>query len=216
MSEEGVPGGCAGICHAGGNGSLADTGHRVGGFGSTVPSDARLCQTPTWRPLIMISSVRNFVDYFRGIRTRTWRAVDRVTPELLDWRPRSGEFSCGEIIRHIAGAERFFVAKVVDNKWTDDLEPGPRLDYEATRARLEATHREEMARLLTVPDARLGEPLTDLEGSSVKLWRFLMAIAEHEVHHRSQLDCWLSGAGAEAPQLYGYRMEEVVARARKS
>jgi hypothetical protein len=34
------------------------------------------------------------------------RAVDRVTPDLLDWAPRPGEFTCGEIIRHLAGAER--------------------------------------------------------------------------------------------------------------
>ena len=162
----------------------------------------------------MITSVREFVGYFRGIRKRTWSAVDCVTAELLDWAPRPGEFSCGDIIRHIAGAERFFVAKVVDDRWTDDLEPGPKLDYAATRARLEATHREEMARLLTVSDERLQESIQDLEGGRVRLWRFLMAMVEHEVHHRSQLDCWLSAAGAEAPQLYGYRMEEVVARAR--
>ncbi|HEV8144460.1 MAG TPA: DinB family protein [Methylomirabilota bacterium] len=43
-------------------------------------------------------------------------------------------------------------------------------------------------------------------------WRFLMAMVEHEVHHRSQLDSWLALAGTEAPQLYGYRMEEVVVK----
>ena len=39
-------------------------------------------------------------------------------------------------------------------------------------------------------------------------------MAEHEVPHRSQLDCWLAAAGAEPPQLYGYRMEDVVTLAR--
>jgi uncharacterized damage-inducible protein DinB len=46
----------------------------------------------------------------------------------------------------------------------------------------------------------------------VSAWRFLMAMVEHEVHHRSQLDSWLALAGTEAPQLYGYRMEEVVVK----
>ena len=72
-----------------------------------------------------------------------------------------------------------------------------------------------MARLATVPDTRLEESIRDLEGQTMRLWRFLMAMVEHEVHHRSQLDCWLAEAGAIPPQLYGYRMEDVVARARR-
>ena len=95
-----------------------------------------------------------------------------------------------------------------------NFEPGPELDLPATRALLERVHTEEMARLATVPDARLDASITDLEGQATRTWRFLMAMAEHEVHHRSQLDCWLAAAGAEPPQLYGYRMEDVVARAR--
>ena len=32
------------------------------------------------------------------------------------------------------------------------------------------------------------------------------------VRHRSQLDCYLSEAAAEPPQIYGWRTEDVVAR----
>jgi|HubBroStandDraft_6_1064221.scaffolds.fasta_scaffold120699_2 hypothetical protein len=32
------------------------------------------------------------------------------------------------------------------------------------------------------------------------------------VRRRSQLDCYLSEAGVEPPQTYGWRMEDVVAR----
>jgi uncharacterized damage-inducible protein DinB len=39
-----------------------------------------------------------------------------------------------------------------------------------------------------------------------------MAMVEHEVHHRSQLDCYLAEAGVEPPQIYGWRMEDVMAR----
>ena len=37
--------------------------------------------------------------------------------------------------------------------------------------------------------------------------RFAMRRAD-----RSQLDAWLALAGTEPPQIYGYRMEEVVAK----
>ena len=163
----------------------------------------------------MIRSVVDVIRYFEGVRRRTWTVVDRLTPALAAWRPRPDEFTGGAIVRHLAGAERFFVARIVDDRWTDDLEPGPELDLPATRALLERVHAEEMARLAAVPDARLDEPITDLEGQRMRVWRFLMAMVEHEVHHRSQLDCWLAAAGAEPPQLYGYRMEDVVERARR-
>lgn len=162
----------------------------------------------------MLTTVRDFVRYFEGVRRRTGATVDRVSEALLDWAPRPGEFTCGQIIRHLAGAERFFVTRILEDRWTDDLDPGPALDLAATRARLDGVHREAMSRLLALPDHRLQDSLTDLDGAPVRVWRFLMAMVEHEVHHRSQLDCWLAAAGVEAPQLYGYRMEEVVARAR--
>lgn len=162
----------------------------------------------------MLSSIGDFVRYFEGVRRRTWAAVDCVTAEILDWRPWARALSPGEIIRHLAGAERFFVTKVVDDRWTDALDPGPSLDLDATRALLAAAHREEMARLLAVPDARLRERVADLGGAGVSVWRLLMAMVEHEIHHRSQLNSRLSAAGVDAPPIFGYQMEEVIARAR--
>jgi uncharacterized damage-inducible protein DinB len=70
-----------------------------------------------------------------------------------------------------------------------------------------------MARLAGVPDARLAEKVEDLDGGRRSAWRFLMAMVEHEVHHRSQLDAWLALAGTEPPHIYGYSMEEALARA---
>ncbi len=162
----------------------------------------------------MLASVADFVRYFDGIRRRTWAAVDRVTQGILEWRPWPGALSCGAIIRHLAGAERFFVTKVVEGRWTDALDPGPNLDLAASRALLVRAHEDETARLQTMPDARLHEHVKDLAGFDVSVWRLLMAMAEHEIHHRSQLSSRLSAAGIDAPQLFGYRMEEVIARAR--
>ena len=160
----------------------------------------------------MIHSVDEFVKYFEGVRRRTVTAVDRVTPALAAFRPKVDEWTCGEIVRHLAGAELFFVAKVVDDRFTADLELGPDERWDVTRKRLDEAHGTAMARLRAMPDARLHEKVVDLEGVSVRVWRFLMAMVEHEIHHRSQLDAWLTLAGTEPPQIYGYKMEEVVAR----
>lgn len=157
----------------------------------------------------MIRSVADFIRYFEGVRRRTWVAVDRVTPALVGWRPRPDEWSCGAIVRHLAGAERFFVARVVDDRWTEDLDPGPDLELAATRALLSDGHAREMARLATVPDTRLEESIRDLEGQTMRLWRFLMAMVEHEVHHRSQLASYLTWMGLEAPDIFGLGVEDV-------
>ena len=39
--------------------------------------------------------------------------------------------------------------------------------------------------------------------------RVLGGLAEHEIHHRSQLCEYLSGAGIEPPALYGLHAEEL-------
>ena len=160
----------------------------------------------------MLTSVGEFVKYFEGVRRRTRTAIDRVTPALADFRPCTSEWTCAEIVRHLAGAERFFVTKVLEDRFTTDLDLGPATTWEVTRADMEATHRDAMTRLSALEDAALSRKVADLDGGHVSAWRFLMAMVEHEVHHRSQLDSWLALAGAEAPQLYGYRMEDVVAK----
>src|SRR5439155_26692333 len=60
--------------------------------------------------------------------------------------------------------------------------------------------------------AELAASRRDLEGGTVRGWRFLMAMVEHEVHHRSQLDAWLAEAGVEPAQLSGYRMGDDMSR----
>ena len=54
----------------------------------------------------MISSVTAFAEYWQRIHTRTREMVAAIPEESLDWRPAEGEFSCAELVRHIASARR--------------------------------------------------------------------------------------------------------------
>ena len=63
---------------------------------------------------------------------------------------------------------------------------------------------------LTLPDAELYQPRLGLAGRPLKAWRLLMAMVEHEVHHRSQLASYLMMMGVEPPQIYSLGVEEVV------
>ena len=78
---------------------------------------------------------------------------------------------------------------------------------------LPATHREAMEKLGTLGDSALFETRPSLRGTEVKTWRLLMAMVEHEVHHRSQLAMYLTLNRIKPPHIYGLGVEDVIALA---
>ena len=160
----------------------------------------------------MIASARAFADYFDGVRRRTVHFFRAIPAERIDWAPRDGEYTCGDIVRHVTACERMFVTAVVDGRW---IYPGherpkaPTLD--AALADLDAAHAECGARLRGLGDAALDTMRPPLEpgAAPVRAWRLLLAMSEHEVHHRSQLASYLTWMGLEAPDIFGLGVEDV-------
>jgi uncharacterized damage-inducible protein DinB len=162
----------------------------------------------------MIAHVASFVDYFAGIRRRTLTFVRTIPAERLSWSPRAGEFTCGELVRHVAAAEQMFVGAVVEGRWRY---PGhthdPARPLDALIAELEVGHAAALERLRALDDDELTQPRPTLDGPPAKAWRLLMALVEHEIHHRSQLALYLALMGVEPPQIYGLGVEDVIALA---
>jgi len=160
----------------------------------------------------MISSTTAFIDYFDGIRKRTLNYIRALPPDKMDWSPRVGELTCGDLMRHLAAAEKMFVGVVVTGAWKyvgHDQIIAPTRD--AAIAHLGAIHRDALDALRAFDDAQLFEPRPALKGQPVKAWRWLMALVEHEVHHRSQLASYLAMMGVAPPQIYGLTIEDIVA-----
>jgi uncharacterized damage-inducible protein DinB len=161
----------------------------------------------------MIQSLEAFIRYFDRIRQRTITFFRTIPPEQIDWCPQAGEFTCGDIVRHLAASELMFVAVAVAGRWDypgHEREHAPNL--ESALVHLEAAHTEAMRTLRTLSDADLDQPRPTLAASKpLKVWHILMLMAEHEIHHRSQLATYLTLMGVEAPQIYGMKLEEVVA-----
>jgi uncharacterized damage-inducible protein DinB len=160
----------------------------------------------------MITSVASFVDYFEGVRARTRHFIGTVPADRADWAPRAGEYTCGDIVRHLAACEVMFVGAVVDGAWHypgHDRAIAPTLDM--ALAHLDAGHGQATARLRTLVDEALGETRPPLEPGArpVRAWRLLMAMTEHEVHHRSQLASYLTWMGRKAPDIFGLGVEDV-------
>jgi uncharacterized damage-inducible protein DinB len=162
----------------------------------------------------MVNSMRSFVDYFEGVRRRTLNYIRVLPPDRVDWAPKAGEMTCGDLLRHMMASEVMFVGLVIDSRWKYLGHERRDADtLETLTASFAASHAESMARLRTVGDGELMQPRPSLEGPPFKSWRFLMAMVEHEIHHRSQLAVYLTLMGVQPPHIYGMGVEDVIARA---
>ena len=161
----------------------------------------------------MIATVRSFTEYFEGVRRRTTAFFRALPPDRIDWSPRAGEYTAGDIIRHVAASEPMFVGAALDRPWHytgHERERGATL--EQALAYLDACHATAGGLLATAGDAALAALVPSLEPGArpVRAWRLLMAMTEHEVHHRSQLASYLTWMGVEAPDVFGLGVEDVM------
>lgn len=158
-----------------------------------------------------IQRIEPFVAYYARLRERTGRVVERIPPERIEWRPDDGAFSFGDILRHLAAIERWVFAENVCGR--PSRYPGHARDladgYDAVLAFFDGTHRDtlEILRALTPDD--LQRPCVTPAGSSLPAWKWLRALAEHEVHHRGQLYLMLRILGIPTPPMFGLTSEEV-------
>jgi uncharacterized damage-inducible protein DinB len=162
----------------------------------------------------MIQSTADFSKYFESIRRRTMNYIRVLPPDRLDWAPKEGEFTCADIIRHIIEAEKMFIRVATEGRWKyEEHDAGDEQSLDELIALLEATHVQAMTKLEQFPDQGLNEPRygPKREGHPIKAWRWLMAMAEHEIHHRSQLAVYLSMMGVQPPHIFGLGVEDLIA-----
>jgi uncharacterized damage-inducible protein DinB len=160
----------------------------------------------------VIASMREFTEYFDGVRRRTVGFFGTIPADMIDWAPKDGEYTCGDIVRHVAASESMFTGVVADGAWRYDghaRELGATLAE--TLALLDARHAAATQALAKAGDAALTQPRPALEpgGRPIRGWRVLMAMCEHEVHHRSQLASYLTLMGVDAPDIFGLGVEDV-------
>ena len=60
-----------------------------------------------------IERAETFLPYFENIRARTIRVASLIPPDHVDWTHRSGAFTLGDLVRHIAATEQWMFAENV-------------------------------------------------------------------------------------------------------
>jgi uncharacterized damage-inducible protein DinB len=162
----------------------------------------------------MIRSTVDFIKYFESIRRRTLNYIRVVPADQLDWSPKEGEFTCADIIRHFAASERMFVGVVVNGRWNyEGHASNQQQSLDKLVALLESVHVEAMNMLEQLSNDGLNTPRFGPkgEGHPLKAWRWLMAMTEHEIHHRSQLAVYLSLMDVQPPHIFGLGVEDLMA-----
>jgi uncharacterized damage-inducible protein DinB len=155
----------------------------------------------------MIGS-EDLIAYVERVHERTYEAVERLRDDLVEWKPRGGEFSAGELVMHIANSRLMNLGAILGRGTRyPGHEPPPRATVRVLERYLEETSAETLRGLR---GADLGRRVRSLSGQERPAYMSVLGgLIEHEVHHRSQLCEYLSGAGVEPPALYGLHAEDL-------
>jgi uncharacterized damage-inducible protein DinB len=158
-----------------------------------------------------------FLDYWEKVRQRTLKVVACVPADQFDWTYQEGKFSFADIIRHLAGIERYMYAENAQLK--PSCYPGHGKELADGRADvlayMERLHRESMAVFSRLSEEDLSRKCVTPGGAPITVWKWLRAMVEHEVHHRGQIYVYLGILGVPTPPIYGLTSEEVRERSRE-
>jgi uncharacterized damage-inducible protein DinB len=155
-----------------------------------------------------------FLDYLASMHNRTRRVVLCIPPQDIEWGPGSGRFTFGDVIRHLAGIERWMYGETVQGRQSRYPGHGRELadGFDAVLEYYDRLHDESRAIFARLDSETLAGKSTTPAGTPISTWKWLRAMIEHEAHHRGQLYLMLGIRGVDTPPIYGLTSEEVRAR----
>jgi uncharacterized damage-inducible protein DinB len=161
-----------------------------------------------------IRTIQPFLQYFGNVRERTMRVARCVPADKIDWSYAPGKFTLGDLLRHIAVAERYLFAENIQGHTSRYTTHGKELasSREEIFGLMERLHGESMEIFSRLSDADLPEKRRNVGGVEIARWKWLRSMVEHEIHHRGQIYLYLGMLGVDTPPLYGLTSEEARAR----
>lgn len=142
------------------------------------------------------------------VHERTYETVLGIPDAFVDWLPRGGKLTIGEIVGHIAASRHMTTRALAGGPWRyEGHELPPRAGANFIRRLAEHSSSTSLARLANVDLAVL---VKTSRGEHVPGWQLVVSgLIEHEVHHRSQLCGYLGANGIAPPALSGRHNEDL-------
>jgi len=155
-----------------------------------------------------------FLNYFNKVHDRTMKVVRSIPPDQIDWRFRKDKFTLGDLVRHIAAANRHIFVEVAQGNPSRYSGCGKELaaTYDEIVQYAERLHAENIAILSRFTPEDFNRKCRTPDGAQITTWKWLRSMIEHEIHHRGQIYIYLSMLEVETPPLYGLTSEQVRAR----
>ena len=142
-----------------------------------------------------------FVRKWNRIHKETSRALRAAPDDHLDWRPREGMFTLGELLRHIPEAEFALVRSAIAGS---TQKGGPQLTNKSVAEiahSFDAEHEQMVREVSKLSLEQLGEEV-EFHGQKMKRRVLLSGMTEHEIHHRGQLFTYYRLLGIQPPNLH--------------
>ena len=161
-----------------------------------------------------ILSIQAFLQYFGNVRERTMRVARCIPPDRIDWTYAPGKFTLGDMLRHLAVAERYMWAESAQGRPALYTTHGKELadGLENVLAFMERMHAESVEIFSRLSSEDLRRKCFTPGEAPITTWKWLRLMIEHEIHHRGQIYLYLAMLGVPTPPLYGLTSEQVRAR----
>jgi uncharacterized damage-inducible protein DinB len=181
------------------------------GFGALWPIAFLFGANKTWI-MVQYPTVSSFLEHYDKIRRRTQKILAVIRPEHLGFRLAEGQFSIGDLARHIPLLEiHFYQACLKGNKPSyqgcgEHLAP--------TLAAITDLYGQAGAKMHQLMEGQAPDFMTNkcqIPSGEISVYKWARLILEHEIHHRGQIYILLSAQGVRIPDIFGMSSEDITA-----
>jgi len=163
------------------------------------------------------NDINTFLKYYAKIKSRTKRLFQYIPEEQIEWTYQEGKFTIGDIIRYLAGIERYMYAETIQQKPSlySGCDVSYAKGYENVINYYNSLHEESLEIFSKLSQEDLSKKCKTPAEVEITIWKWLRAMSEHEIHHRGQIYTYLGMLKVSTPPLYGLTSEEVISKSGK-
>jgi predicted RNase H-like HicB family nuclease/uncharacterized damage-inducible protein DinB len=134
------------------------------------------------RQPVQWAEIPGFLELMQYARMELLSLTREIPPEVLEWRPESKEWTITEVLRHVAGAQRYYLTRLYDTAGIPIQQPS-----RSVWTRLERMQALSLAKLAEFSEEQLEVVVTDSSGELWSARKVFRRYIEHEREHTQHI-----------------------------